>query len=38
VLHTQHQAGRRVTDRVFVKLKSLKTQEDRNNCSDVCSL
>jgi hemerythrin-like domain-containing protein len=38
VLHAQHQAGRRVTDRVFVKLKSLKTQEDRNNCSDVCSL
>jgi hemerythrin-like domain-containing protein len=31
VLYDQHQAGRRVTDRVYAKLKSLKTREDRNS-------
>jgi hemerythrin-like domain-containing protein len=30
VLYQQHQAGRRVTDRVFASVKSLKSQEDRD--------
>jgi hemerythrin-like domain-containing protein len=29
-LYAQHQAGRRVTDRVFATAASLKTQDDRN--------
>jgi hemerythrin-like domain-containing protein len=29
-LYSQHQAGRRVTDRVFQTAASLKTQDDRN--------
>jgi hemerythrin-like domain-containing protein len=29
VLYQQHQAGRRVTDRVFATVKSLKSQDDR---------
>jgi hemerythrin-like domain-containing protein len=30
VLYTQHQAGRRVTDRILASAASLKTQDDRN--------
>ena len=30
VLYQQHQAGRRVTDRVFASVNSLKSQEDRD--------
>ena len=34
VLYTQHQAGRRVTDRVLAVVPSLKTEEDRNRLAD----
>ncbi len=34
VLQTQHQAGRRVTDRVLALVPSLKTQEDRARLAD----
>jgi hemerythrin-like domain-containing protein len=33
VLYQQHQAGRRVTDRVFATVKSLKSQDDREKLS-----
>ena len=33
-LNTQHQAGRRVTDRVLAEVKSLKTPEDRNKLAN----
>ncbi len=34
VLYTQHQAGRRVTERVLATAGSLKTQDDRNRLAD----
>ena len=34
MLCAQHQAGRRVTDRVVAGLKSLKTPEDRNSLAE----
>jgi hemerythrin-like domain-containing protein len=34
VLLTQHQAGRRVTDRIFATMQSLKTKDDRNRLAD----
>lgn len=34
VLYAQHQAGRRVTDRVLATAASLKTQDDRNRLAD----
>ena len=34
VLYTQHQAGRRVTDRVLSAVASLKSQDDRNRLAD----
>jgi hemerythrin-like domain-containing protein len=34
VLQTQHQAGRRITDRVLATVHSLKTKDDRNKLAD----
>jgi hemerythrin-like domain-containing protein len=33
-LYTQHQAGRRVTDRILAKARSLKTADDRSGLAD----
>ncbi|MBZ5511723.1 MAG: hemerythrin domain-containing protein [Acidobacteriia bacterium] len=34
VLQTQHEAGRRITDRVLATVPSLKTRDDRNKLAD----
>lgn len=34
VLQTQHEAGRRITDRVLATVPSLKTKDDRNKLAD----
>jgi hemerythrin-like domain-containing protein len=34
VLQTQHEAGRRVTDRIVATLQSLKSKDDRNKLAD----
>ncbi len=34
VLYAQHQAGRRVTDRIITTVRSLKSKEDRNRLAD----
>lgn len=34
VLQTQHEAGRRITDRVLVTVPSLRTRDDRNKLAD----
>jgi hemerythrin-like domain-containing protein len=34
VLYEQHQAGRRVTDRVFARIQSLRTSDDRQRLAD----
>ena len=34
VLQTQHEAGRRITDRVLATVQSLKTKDDRNKLAD----
>ena len=34
ILSTQHQAGRRVTERILTAVRSLKSKEDRNHLAD----